>query len=99
LASFVAREQGSVDTEVDATPCVIEGLQTFDNDLSRPPILDPHEVVEVDSRVEHRVEEFGDGAVECIERREADRLRGLLPHPGQSVTALTTPISASAGAR
>lgn len=63
-----------------STPCVAScrrwsaGLSNID--LSRPLILDPHKVVEVDSRVEHRVQKFGDGAVECVVRREADRLRG-----------------------
>ena len=51
-------------------------LHPLDDDLARPLLLDPGQVLVGHGRVEHRVEQLGDRPRPRVERRERERLGG-----------------------
>ena len=84
LAAAVIGERDAIDAQVGELLRVGDGLHALDDELARPLLLDPGEVLVGDGGVEHEVEQLGDSAVPAAEARERERLGGqeVPPPPG-----------------
>ena len=67
-------ERDRVDAHRREGPCVLDVLDALHDELARPLLLDPGEVLEGHRRVEHRVEELGDGPRPVAVGGEGERL-------------------------
>jgi hypothetical protein len=76
LAPAVVRQEHGVDAHRGDLLGVVQCLHSLDDNLVRPVVDDPREVVVAHGRIEHRVHQFGDRAVPSVEARERQRLGG-----------------------
>ena len=74
LAATVVRDDDRVGSPIDDRAGVVDRLDALDDQLPRPDLAQPRQVVEGHRRIEDLVDQLGDGPARTRQRRERERL-------------------------